>query len=63
MNKFGREALSIPNIDIATAVEAFKMGLKKDFPFYEDLVMTPCKRMDEVKSRTLRFIRPEEDKE
>ncbi|XP_023763617.1 uncharacterized protein LOC111912109 [Lactuca sativa] len=27
---------------MATVVEAFKMGLKKDSPFYEDLVMTPC---------------------
>ena len=40
-NKFGREALSIPNIDMVTAVEAFKMGLRKDSPLYEDLVMTP----------------------
>ena len=48
---------------MAAAVEAFKMGLKKDSPFYEDLVMTPCKKLDEVRSRTIRFIRLEEDKE
>ncbi|XP_023733891.1 uncharacterized protein LOC111881731 [Lactuca sativa] len=48
---------------MATAAEAFKMGLKKDSPFYEDLVMTQCKRMDEVRSRALRFIRLEEEKE
>ena len=63
MNRFGREALSIPNIYMAIAVEAFKMCLKKDSPFYEDLVMTPCRRLDEVRSRALRFIRLEEDKE
>ena len=39
------------------------MGLRKDSLFYEDLVMTPCKRVDEVRSRALRFIRLEEDKE
>ena len=39
---------------MATAFEAFKIGLKKDSPFYEDLVMTPCKRMEEVRSRTLK---------
>ena len=46
---------------MATAIEAFMIDLKKDSPFCEDLVMTPCKRMDEVRSRTLRFIRLEED--
>ncbi|KAL4562281.1 hypothetical protein LXL04_034480 [Taraxacum kok-saghyz] len=39
------------------------MGLKKDSLFYEDLVMTPCKKLDEVRSRAIRFIRLEEDKE
>ena len=39
------------------------MGLKKDSPFYEDLLITPCKCMDEVGSRALWFIRLEEDKE
>ncbi|KAL7586986.1 hypothetical protein Lser_V15G37217 [Lactuca serriola] len=63
VNRFGREALSIPKINMATAVEAFKMGLRKDSPFYEDLVMTPCKRLDEVRCRALRFIRFEEDRE
>ena len=63
VNMFGREALSIPNIDMETTVEAFKMGLKVHSPFYEDLVRTPCKRMDEVQSRALRFIKLEEDME
>ncbi|XP_023764672.1 uncharacterized protein LOC111913178 [Lactuca sativa] len=47
VTRFGTEALSIPNIDMETVVEAFKMGLRKDSAFYEDLVMTPCKRLDE----------------
>ncbi|KAL7602922.1 hypothetical protein Lser_V15G16606 [Lactuca serriola] len=63
VKRFGREALSIPNIDMATIVEVFKMGLRKDSPFYEDLVMTSCKGLDEVRCRALRFNRLEEDKE
>lgn len=63
VNRFGMEAQSIPNIDMVIVVEAFKMVLKKGFSFYEDLVMIPCKRMNEVRSRALRFIRLEEDKD
>ncbi|XP_023737251.1 uncharacterized protein LOC111885204 [Lactuca sativa] len=63
VNRFVREALSIPNIDMATAVEAFKLGLRKDSSFYEDLVMTACKRLDEVRCRALRFIGIKEDRE
>ena len=62
VNRFGREALGIPNIDMTTAVEAFNVGLKKDSPFYEKLVMTPCKRMEKLRSRAIRFIRHKEDK-
>lgn len=63
VSRFGTKALNIPNIDIATATEGFKLGLKDDSPFFEDLVMTPHKRMDEVRIRALRFIGLEEDKE
>lgn len=62
VNRFGGEALSIPNINMENAVEAFKMGLKTDSPFYKDLIMTPCRRTDEVRSTALRFIRLEEEK-
>lgn len=62
VNGFRKEVLDIPHLDIATTVEDFKMILKIDSPFYEDLVMTPCKKLDEVGTRALRFIRLEEDK-
>ncbi|KAK9065007.1 hypothetical protein SSX86_016390 [Deinandra increscens subsp. villosa] len=62
VNRFGKETLDIPNMDMATAVQAFKMGLEKDSPFYQDLVMNPCHRLDEVRHRALRFIRLEEDR-
>ncbi|KAK1431738.1 hypothetical protein QVD17_08334 [Tagetes erecta] len=62
VSKFGMEVLEIPNLDMATTVQAFKMGLKKDSPFYNNLVMTPCKNLVEVRTRALRFIRLEDDK-
>ncbi|KAJ0735658.1 putative retrotransposon gag domain-containing protein [Helianthus annuus] len=62
ITKFSKESLDIPNLDIATAVEAFKMGLLRDSLFYDDLVMTPCRNLDEVRTRALRFIRLEDDK-
>ncbi|KAF5785840.1 putative retrotransposon gag domain-containing protein [Helianthus annuus] len=62
ITKFSKESLDIPNLDMATAVEAFKMGLLKDSLFYDDLVMTPCGNLDEVRTRALRFIRLEDDK-
>ncbi|KAJ0603957.1 putative retrotransposon gag domain-containing protein [Helianthus annuus] len=46
ITKFSIESLDIPNLDIATAVEAFKMGLLRDSLFYDDLVMTPCRNLD-----------------
>jgi hypothetical protein len=45
-----------------TAVEAFKRGLHKDNPFYEDLVMNPSRNLDEVRNKALRFIILEEDR-
>ncbi|XP_035830820.1 uncharacterized protein LOC118480204 [Helianthus annuus] len=38
------------------------MGLLRDSRFYGDLVMTPCRNLDEVRTRALRFIRLEDDK-
>ncbi|XP_076954024.1 uncharacterized protein LOC143628275 [Bidens hawaiensis] len=61
LTRFGREALEIPNLDVPIAIEAFKMGLRKDSSFYQDLVMTPCRNFEEVRNRALRFIRLEED--
>ncbi|XP_076960082.1 uncharacterized protein LOC143636350 [Bidens hawaiensis] len=57
VTRFGREALEIPNLDMTTAFEAFKMGIQRSSPFYDDLVITPCRTLDEVRNRELRFIR------
>ncbi|XP_076949750.1 uncharacterized protein LOC143622513 [Bidens hawaiensis] len=50
VSKLSKEALEIPNLDVSTAVQAFKMCLKKDTSFYEDLVMN----LDEARNRALR---------
>lgn len=39
--RFGKKVLDIRHLDVATAIETCMMGLKKDYPFYKDLVMTP----------------------
>ena len=52
---FGKEALKIPHLKVATIVDAFKIALKNNPLFYEDLVMTPCKKLDEVSNKALRF--------
>jgi hypothetical protein len=62
VNRFSKEALDIPSLDMPTAVEAFKRGLYGDTSFYSDLVMNPCRNLDEVRTKALRFIRLEEDK-
>ncbi|KAK9075696.1 hypothetical protein SSX86_004025 [Deinandra increscens subsp. villosa] len=62
ITRFGRESLEISHLDMAAAVEAFKVGLSKDSRFYDDLVMTPCRNFDKVRSRAFRFIRLEDDK-
>ena len=62
VNKFSKEAQDIPSLDMSAVVQAFKMGLPKDPAFYEDLVMNPCRNLDEVRNKALRFIRLEEDK-
>nr|XP_043625557.1 uncharacterized protein LOC122596980 [Erigeron canadensis] len=61
LNIFTRESLQIPKLDMNTAVQALKMGLSKESLYYHDLVMTPCRSLDEARNRALRFIRLEED--
>ncbi|KAJ0939030.1 hypothetical protein HanRHA438_Chr02g0056471 [Helianthus annuus] len=39
-----------------------RWGLQKDSQFYQDLVMNPCRNLDEARNRALRYIRLEDDK-
>lgn len=54
--------MDILHLNVATAMEDFKMVLKKDSPFYDNLAMTPSKKLNEVRNRALKLIKLEEDK-
>lgn len=54
--RFGTEESNLPNTNMATIMEAFKIGQKKDSSFYEDLGMNPYKRMDDAIMKEMRFI-------
>src|ERR1043165_9335407 len=49
-------------MDVTMAVQAFKIRLQRDSPFYQELVMNPCGNLDEVRNKALRFIGLEDDK-
>ena len=54
---------TIPNTNMATIMEAIKRGRKKDCPFCDGFVVILCKKINEVRSIQLRFIRVEDEKE
>lgn len=59
---FNREALKIYNLVTTETRHAFKMEFKKDRSFYYNLVMNPCRNLDETRNRILRFITFEKNK-
>nr|XP_043619638.1 uncharacterized protein LOC122591434 [Erigeron canadensis] len=61
MTRFTKESLNIPKLDMLTAIQALQRGLHKGSKLQEDLIMTPCRNLDEAKARAARFIRLEEN--
>nr|XP_043619741.1 uncharacterized protein LOC122591543 [Erigeron canadensis] len=61
MTRFTKESLNIPKLDMLTAIQALQRGFHKGSKFQEDLIMTPCRNLDEAKVRAARFIRLEEN--
>uniref|UniRef100_UPI001CB9BDBB uncharacterized protein LOC122584645 n=1 Tax=Erigeron canadensis TaxID=72917 RepID=UPI001CB9BDBB len=61
MTRFTKESLNIPKLDMLTTIQALQRGLHKGSKFQEDLIMTPCRNLDEAKARAARFIRLEEN--
>lgn len=55
--RFNREKDAITNYD-----EAFRRGLQKDSPMYDDLTKYPCKIMDDVQAKAMAHMRLEENK-
>lgn len=62
VGRFEKEALDIPHLDVETTIKVFNIVMKKDSPSHEDFFMTSCNKLDEVRSRALRFTRLKEDK-
>ncbi|XP_074323049.1 uncharacterized protein LOC141659994 [Apium graveolens] len=62
LTRFNREKVTITNCDIPTVIKAFRRGLEKDSPLYDELTMYPCKTMDDVQAKAMAQIRLEEDK-
>ncbi|XP_074342635.1 uncharacterized protein LOC141680260 [Apium graveolens] len=62
LTRFNREKVTITNCDIPTTIEAFRRGLEKDSPLYDELTKYPCKTMDDVQAKAMAQIRLEEDK-
>ncbi|XP_017256033.2 uncharacterized protein LOC135147082 [Daucus carota subsp. sativus] len=62
LTRFNREKVTITNCDTPTAIEAFRRGLEKDSPLYDELTKYPCKTLDDVQAKAMAQVRLEEDK-
>ncbi|XP_074314385.1 uncharacterized protein LOC141649598 [Silene latifolia] len=61
LNRFNREKVAIPRCDIATAIEAFRQGLRQDSDLDKDLTKYPCTTFEEVQTKAIAVMRLEED--
>ena len=55
--------ISIPQLNLKVAMEAFRLGLGMDDPLYRELTMCPRQDFEAVQAKTMAFIRLEEDRE
>ena len=53
--------INVRNCDIKTAIEAYKRGLDDTSGLYTDLTKYPPKNFDDVRARTLAYMRIEDD--
>ncbi|XP_074377779.1 uncharacterized protein LOC141719306 [Apium graveolens] len=53
LTRFNREKVTITNCDIPTAIEAFRGGLERGSPLYEELTKYPCRTMDDVQAKAM----------
>ena len=63
LTRFNHEKVTITNCDIPTAIEAFRRGLERDSPLYDELTKYPCQTMDDVQAKAMAQVRLEEDKQ
>ncbi|KAJ9561564.1 hypothetical protein OSB04_006724 [Centaurea solstitialis] len=60
-NRFNAAMIEIKNCDVKTAIEAYKRGLKDSSGLYLELTKYPPENFDDVRARTLAFMRIEDD--
>ncbi|KAJ9557218.1 hypothetical protein OSB04_011832 [Centaurea solstitialis] len=58
-NRFNAEMINIRNCDVKTTIEAYKRGLDDTSGFYVDLRKYPPENFDDIRARTLAYMRIE----
>ncbi|KAK0570879.1 hypothetical protein LWI29_007901 [Acer saccharum] len=61
VGRFNREKVQIPHYNQATAIYAFRKGLRFDSDLYKELTKYPCRTMEDVLAKTWAQIKWEED--
>ncbi|RRC79406.1 hypothetical protein [Escherichia coli] len=60
-NRFNAAMIEVKNCDVKTAIEAYKRGLDDSSGLYLELTKYPPENFDDVRARTLAFMRIEDD--
>ncbi|XP_048493794.1 uncharacterized protein LOC125494206 [Beta vulgaris subsp. vulgaris] len=60
LDRFNKEMISVKNLDVPTAIEAFRRGLTYKSRLYYELTRYPCSTFEEVRARAMAEIRVEE---
>ncbi|KAJ9542393.1 hypothetical protein OSB04_028899 [Centaurea solstitialis] len=60
-NRFNAAMIEVKNCDVKTAIEAYKRGLEDSSGLYLELTKYPPENFDDVRARTLAFMRIEDD--
>ena len=61
VGRFNREKVQIPHCNQATAIYAFRKGLRYDSDLYKELTKYPCRTMEDVLAKAWAQIKWEED--
>ena len=57
LDRFNQEIISVQNLDISTAIEAFRRGLRSRSRLYYELTRYPCSTFEEVRTRAMAEVR------
>ncbi|KAJ9557130.1 hypothetical protein OSB04_011744 [Centaurea solstitialis] len=60
-NRFNAAMIEVKNCDVKTAIEAYKRGLEDSSGLYLELTKYPPENFDDVRARTVAFMRIEND--